>query len=145
MKIYLRRALRYMLSLLITFVVLFTLMDLISGDLSFESLRSRGWTLAAIIVVLGATYPSFGFVKRTLKADIQADRETIVKAFEQNGYKLSGETQGALTFRAVSALKRFSTMWEDAVTVTPDDNYIILDGIRKEVVKVEFRLKSLLQ
>lgn len=148
MNSYLRRAVKYILYLVVVLTILFALLEA-TGSGGIDRLgaiftTSRGQILLGAMLVLGLCYPSFGFVKRTLKGDIAADRQKILQAFEQNGYVPTDQADGVLRFRAGSGLKRFMAMYEDAVTVRADDNYIILEGLRKEVVKVEFRLKSLL-
>ena len=47
-------------------------------------------------------------------------------------------------FRASSPLRRWASLGEDAIVLTPGGGGIVLDGIRKEVVKVEFRIRSYL-
>lgn len=47
-----------------------------------------------------------------------------------------------MVFRASSPLKRALLLWEDRIAVTDAGGSVVLDGIRKEVVKAEFRLRS---
>ena len=40
------------------------------------------------------------------------------------------------------SMKRALLLWEDRIAVTDAGGSVVLDGIRKEVVKAEFRLRS---
>lgn len=148
MNSYLRRALKYLLYMLVLLAIIFTLMELTRTG-NFERFSEvffsqRGLLLLAMIVLLGLFYPKFGFVKREVKADLKADRDKIERAFQMSGYELRSQQEGELIFRAKSPVKRLMFFDEEAIRVAPDDNYITIEGIRKEVVKVEFRLKGLL-
>ena len=106
---------------------------------------SRGMLMIAAIVVLALLYPRFGFTRRSVRADLRADRERILQTLHASGYSLAAESEGEMTFRASSPLKRALLLWEDRITVTADGDSITLDGIRKEVVRAEFRLRSFLE
>ena len=119
-------------------------------DLAGEALHelfdsSRGMLMIATIVVLALLYPRFGFTRRSVRADLKADRERILQTLHTSGYSLVAESEGTMIFRASSPLKRALLLWEDRIAVTADGESITLDGIRKEVVRAEFRLKSFLE
>lgn len=147
MKKNLIRSLKYILQLVVLFGVLFTLMKLsgTANDESFAEVFSstRGILLLAAIILLAVFYPRFGFATRVVKADIAADREKIFQVMHMGGYSLESEQDGVMIFRA-GGLRRAMMLWEDGITVASDDNYITISGIRKQVVKAEFRLKSML-
>ncbi len=99
----------------------------------------RGRLMLAVIVVVAAFYPKFGFARRTVAADFTGDRELILSTFRANGFSLVREQDGTMVFRASSPLKRALLLWEDRIAVTDAGGSVVLDGIRKEVVKAEFR------
>lgn len=148
-KTYIVRSLKYLAWLLILFAVIFTLMQL-SGtsrpdagrDLAELFGSQRGRLMLVVIVVLAAFYPKFGFTRRTVAVDFTTDRELILRTFHAGGYSLAGEHGPVMVFRASSPLKRAMMLWEDRITVTDAGGSVVLDGIRKEVVKAEFRLRS---
>lgn len=148
MSVYLRRSLKYLLYLIVLLVVIFGVMELTStGNFDrFDEifLSRRGLLLLVMMVALSAFYPKFGFVRREVKANLEADRDKIEKALRMGGYELRGEDNDVMTFRAASALKRFMALGEEEIRVSADDNYIVVEGLRKEVVKAEFRLKGML-
>ena len=78
----------------------------------------------------------------TSRADAGRDRELILSTFRANGFSLVREQDGTMVFRASSPLKRALLLWEDRIAVTDAGGSVVLDGIRKEVVKAEFRLRS---
>ena len=98
--------------------------------------------MLAVIVVVAAFYPKFGFARRTVAADFTGDRELILSTFRANGFSLFREQDGTMVFRSSSPLKRALLLWEDRIAVTDAGGSVVLDGIRKEVVKAEFRLRS---
>lgn len=148
MKSYIIRSLKYLLQLVVLFFILFGIMEL-TGTSSMNNLGEvflspRGVMLLIFIVILAIFYPMFGFTKREVKANIEADQDKIAKAFEMGGYTLESSSGDTLVFRARGIAKRILLMWEDEITVTRDDNYVLIVGVRKEVVKAEYRLKSML-
>lgn len=87
--------------------------------------------MIATIVVLALLYPRFGFTRRSVRADLKADRERILQTLHTSGYSLVAESEGTMIFRASSPLKRALLLWEDRIAVTADGESITLDGIRK--------------
>ena len=94
---------------------------------------SRYATLFAAIVVLAALYPKFGFVVRK------------VNAFKSAGFSLRGEEDGVMTFRADGPLRKLMLLGEDEIKVSQYGQWIQIDGIRRGVARVEYRLDSYIQ
>ena len=138
-KTYIVRSLKYLVWLLLLFTLVFTLM-LATGTSRADAGRDlaelfgsqRGRLMLAVIVVVAAFYPKFGLARR----------ELILSTFRANGFSLVREQDGTMVFRASSPLKRALLLWEDRIAVTDAGGSVVLDGIRKEVVKAEFRLRS---
>ena len=134
-KTYIVRSLKYLVWLLLLFTLVFTLM-LATGTSRADAGRDlaelfgsqRGRLMLAVIVVVAA--------------DFTGDRELILSTFRANGFSLVREQDGTMVFRASSPLKRALLLWEDRIAVTDAGGSVVLDGIRKEVVKAEFRLRS---
>lgn len=103
----------------------------------------RGWVLIGAVVLLSATYPRFGFVRRTFAGDLARHRDTIIAAFAEAGYRLQSETAGAMSFRAEGFAKRLRLLGEDEITVeTAGGGEIAVDGIRRVAVPVAMRLET---
>ena len=150
MKTHIVRAVKYLIWLALLFTLVFALMistgtsRVGAGEALHELFgSSRGMLMIATIVVLALLY--FGFTRRSVRADLKADRERILQTLHTSGYSLVAESEGTMIFRASSPLKRALLLWEDRIAVTADGESITLDGIRKEVVRAEFRLKSFLE
>lgn len=150
-KTYLRRSAKYLVWLIFLFALLFALMlatntSRVEADRMFDELFGsvRGAVMGAVIVVLAALYPKFGFTRRYVQGDLVKDRERILHVFASGGYSLVSEEEGTLVFRFSSPVRRLLAQGEDKIVVSEEDGRIVLDGIRKEAVKAEFRLKSFL-
>ena len=150
MKKYLLRSLKYFLTLCVLLVALIWI------KIKYESLpvtflqmveiyfsQWNGWAMAATMILLSATYPLFGFVRRVVSADITADRQQIDSAMATVGLELCSATDSALTFRA-TGLQRLTLLFEDEVTVTLCSEGVVISGHRRTVVRAVIRLEGYL-
>ena len=96
------------------------------------------------IVVLAATYPKFGFVVRRVEGDVVKHRAQIENAFRTEGFRLVGEQNGVLHFRGDGVLKRLTLLFEDDVVVYQEGDTIVIDGIRRGVARIAYRLDGYL-
>lgn len=103
----------------------------------------RGVVMLVAILLLAATYPKFGFVRRVVSGDVTRDRKPIVALFERAGFELVGEEDGVLTFRAKSLLKRLNMLYEDEITVTQSGESVVIEGNRRGVAQVYFRWQTM--
>lgn len=150
MKRYLLRSLKYFLTLCVLFVALIWI------KIAYEQLPLtmwqmlqlyfsawNGWAMAVMIVAMSATYPYFGFVRRSVVADIVADREQIEAALATSGLVLVGAKDGALYFRA-TGLQRLTLLLEDEVVVEQQGDEVVISGHRRTVVRAVIRLEGYL-
>ncbi len=150
MKKYLLRSLKYFLTLCVLLVALIWI------KIKYESLpvtflqmveiyfsQWNGWAMAATMILLSATYPLFGFVRRVVSADITADRQQIDSAMATVGLELCSATDTCLTFRA-TGLQRLTLLFEDEVTVTLCSEGVVISGHRRTVVRAVIRLEGYL-
>lgn len=103
---------------------------------------TRGLMLPAVIVLLAAFYPKFGFVQRRVEGDVEENREQIVNAFRSSGFSLRSEEDGVMVFRADTLLQKLMLLGEDEIRVSQYGQWIVLDGIRRGVARVQYRLDS---
>ncbi len=152
MKQYLIRSVKYLIWLTLLFIVVFLLMILTGGsqvgpaeslELLFGS--SRGTIMICAIVFLALLYPRYGFVTREIQADLPTNREAILEAFSRSGYRLTEESADGMVFRANTGWKRLLLLGEDTLRVVPTPAGFTIGGLRREAVKVEFRLKPMLR
>ena len=150
MKRYLLRSLKYFVTLCVLFVALVWL------KLKYEQLPItmsemlqlyfsawNGWFMAVVIVAMSATYPLFGFVKRSVVATIAADAEQIEAAMATTGLVLVGKSENTLTFRA-TGLQRITLLFEDEVVVEQIGDEVVISGHRRTVVRAVIRLEGYL-
>ncbi len=152
MKKYIVRSLKYFFALCVLCIALMGLM-LMTGtsalsldDTLYVMLHTdRYLMLFAAIVALAAVYPRFGFVVRKVEGDVEENREQIVNAFKSAGFSLRGEEDGVMTFRADGPLRKLMLLGEDEIKVSQYGQWIQIDGIRRGVARVEYRLDSYIQ
>ena len=149
---YFVRSLKYFCALCVLCIVLMGLM-LMTGTsaLSLDDTlyamfhTDRYLMLFTAIVVLAALYPRFGFVERKVEGDVEENREQIINAFKSAGFSLRGEEDGGMTFRADGPLRKLMLLGEDEIKVSQYGQWIQIDGIRRGVARVEYRLDSYIQ
>ncbi|MCI7140463.1 hypothetical protein [Alistipes sp.] len=149
MKRYLIRASKYFVALCVLCAAIMAL-NLMTG-MAALSLREtlyvmfhspRGMLLPAVIVLLAAFYPKFGFITRRIEGDVEEHREQILNAFRSAGFELAGEEEGVMRFRARGPLHRLLLLFEDEILVSQYGQWILIEGIRRGVARVEYRLDS---
>lgn len=151
---YIRRAIKYFIYLVVLFILIYVVMSLTgmtqqmnSPELLWSFVRSKnGLFMIVAIVVLAVLYPKSGFVKREVKLNMedQKERNILFSVFDTSGFHLIRENAGELVFRARSPFKRLALLYEDDIVVTKDTRSIVLEGSRRSVVHISFRLDSFL-
>ncbi len=147
-----QRSIKYLLSLCVVYTVVlyalsFTEMMVLTRGQTFHAVFSthRGLVMLIAILALSAAYPFFGFMKRTLKADLSQERDIIVKAFELQHFRVLRDEPGfRITFVAEGFFKRLTMLFEDHILVTQIGDEIEIRGNRKGVAYVVFRLEAAL-
>ena len=92
-KVYWRRAVKYMVRLLVLVFLLIVLMVVTGmartgadGNLADVFLTPKALLLLAIIVLWSLAYPKLGFIRKPLKIDFTINKEQISKIFAENGF-----------------------------------------------------------
>ena len=127
MRTYLIRSIKYLIWLALLFTLIFVLMIRTNtaragGEQMLHELfhTQRGWMMIGMLMVLAFLYPRFGFTSRSLKGSVATNRDDILRVAHRGEFSL------------------------DTITVTQQGDQLVIDGIRKEVVRMEFRLKPAL-
>ena len=105
----------------------------------------RGMMLPAVILLLAAFYPKFGFIVRQVEGDIDDNREQILNAFRSEGFSLRSEHDGVMVFRADNWGRKLMMLGEDELIVSQYGQWIRIEGIRRGVARVQYRLDSFLE
>ncbi len=145
---YLIRAVKYFFAFCVLYVGVVWLsiltqkgMDISVWDsISATMATERGRMLALAVVALSAAYPFFGFVKRSVKWDMATDADRLVEIFAAAGFALKEQGEGKMVFKANNILDRLVMLFEDEIVVEQQGEQITLDGIRRGVAKVIYRL-----
>ena len=151
-KVYWRRAVKYMVRLLVLVFALIAVMVATGmartgadGNLADVFMTPKALLIFAIIVLWSLVYPKLGFIRQPLKMDFNAGKEQIHKVFSDNGFVLVEQKDNEMIFRMSSPLRRTLALWEDRIVVSATDGGIEMEGMRKEVARIEFRLQPFLQ
>ena len=145
---YLIRAVKYFFAFCVLYVGVVWLsiltqkgMDISVWDsISATMATERGRMLALAVVALSAAYPFFGFVKRSVKWNMATDADRLVEIFAAAGFALKEQGEGKMVFKANNILDRLVMLFEDEIVVEQQGEQITLDGIRRGVAKVIYRL-----
>jgi hypothetical protein len=145
MKKYLIRSVKYLIALCVLYVAFMAFMHHYNNpfgltieqrvQLMFDTWRGCGMVIATF--VLAATYPFFGYVKRTFEGDIVKDREQLNRAADFVGLELVSESGEELVYHA-KGLRRLVMLFEDTVRVRQNGSQIEVEGLRRIAVRMAF-------
>ena len=147
MKNYLVRLGRYLFILLILVFILIIVTNLgkqISYKDIFRSLLGTS-RIRIFLIIAGAyalIYPFlvFGKKERYLNGSFEKNRTGLLKAFEEQNYVLAKESETKLEFRKKSGFSKFMLFGQDKIEVDISGNPIIIDGLRKELQRLNVSL-----
>ena len=149
---YLIRSVKYFIALCVLYLIIMALMLLTNTSVltpseTFSALvhSTRGQVLIVAVVLLSALYPKFGFIRRQEIGSLRKNREQILNAFVSEGFKPVRESEHEMVFRADSLFKRLTLLFEDEIRVTQTGEWITIEGIRRGVARVYYRLQSYLE
>ena len=97
----------------------------------------RGWSMIVGTILLAATYPFFGYTKRTISANIVIDREQLNRAADFTGLVLVADNGTELIYHA-KGLRRLVMLFEDEVRVRQNGEEIEISGLRRVAVRMAF-------
>jgi hypothetical protein len=145
MKKYLVRCVKYLVAIIVLYVAMMALMHYSThSPITFaermQQLFSndwRGWGMVVATILLAATYPYFGFAKRSFEGNIVADRKELEMAAEVSGLALVSATDTELHYQA-KGLRRVVKLFEDEVVVRQNGTHIEIDGLRSLSVRMAF-------
>lgn len=151
MKLYITRALKYFVKLVIIIALVLGVLAALGmlsvrGTMLLETLfvSWRGAVLLGALVLFSAMYPKISFATVGVRGNLESHRDDVINAFATYGYSLSHEDGNGMVFRANSTLRRVLWQFDDAVKVSQNDRYIQIEGTKKIVPRVELRLNAYL-
>ena len=144
MKRYFIRSVKYLVALVILYVGLMAVMHYSQHSpitfaqrwqLMFE--QWNGWGMVIVSILLAATYPFFGYTKRSFEGNIVTDREQLDTAAKFVGLELVSANGTELLYRA-KGLRRVTMLFEDDIIVRQNGTQIEIEGLRRVAVRFAF-------
>lgn len=144
MKRYFIRSVKYLVALVILYVGLMAVMHYSQHSpitfaqrwqLMFE--QWNGWGMVIVSILLAATYPFFGYTKRSFNGNIVTDREQLDTAAKFVGLELVSANGSELLYRA-KGLRRVTMLFEDDIVVRQNGTQIEIEGLRRVSVRFAF-------
>ncbi|MFO7658843.1 MAG: hypothetical protein R6W78_17420 [Bacteroidales bacterium] len=147
MKNYFLRLGRYLL-LLVLLIAAVIIPTVISRKVDFtEAIRAifsneRTRLVLLVAAIYSFIYPLLVFAKkeRYINGNFETNRQGFLKAFDEQGYKLNKESGNMLEFRKKSGLTRVMSMGQDKIEADISGNPVIIDGLKKELRKLDVSL-----
>lgn len=105
------------------------------------------WQMLLLFGAIAVVYPGLVFVKKEvmIEGNFEDHRNKIIQEFENAGYEKTGEDEEKLHFRLRNRFTRFMRAYEDEVTITKGEAPLILNGNRKEILRLESRISYALR
>ena len=141
---YFVRSVKYLVALVVLYVGLMAVMHYSQHSpitfaqrwqLMFQ--QWNGWGMVVVSILLAATYPFFGYTKRSFEGNIVANREQLDAAARFVGLELVSESGTELLYRA-KGLRRVTMLFEDDVKVRQNGSQIEVEGLRRVAVRMAF-------
>ncbi len=146
------RSVKYLLALVVIFVAMMLLVGYtgqvkltIAEQFDIFMTNNNGALKIALLVVLAAVYPFFGFIKRSVDGTVDEYRDKIIVAMESAGFAFVGERDGVMIFRASNILRRVTFLFEDKIEVRQQGDKIELSGVRRGVAYAAYCLDGFIQ
>lgn len=145
---YLFRSLKWLLWFVVIFALIILVLILVnpSDNFTFQNLFTEGgmfkegsqFKLLAFFIVAAAIYPALTYVKKEVFVDgsYEKCKDKIFQGFTEQGYVFISEDSEKALFRKSSPLVRFMRNYEDKVTITKGESPLIMEGIRKDIIRV---------
>ena len=150
MKYFIRAVKYFFYFAFLTTVIVLVLVatGLASGDINelFEGGYNALWKMAIFFAVVGAIYPKLGFIARKMYVSKDKDqiRAEVVEYMSERMYGFESETADSITFRYRGTVGRLTRMYEDRIVLTRTEDGYIMEGLRKDVMRLatglEYRL-----
>lgn len=140
---YFIRAVKYFFyfAILTTLILLaLVLIGAVEGNIEtmFRDGYDAIWKMAIFFVLVAAVYPKFGFINRRLFIDADWDslRNTAMTYMTERRYVLVSENNDEMTFRCKDMTSRITKMYEDFVILRKTEDGYVLEGLRKDVIRL---------
>jgi hypothetical protein len=148
---YIRRFAKFIFYLALIFTVVLVIYPLVAGKESPIGWRDlihnqRITTFLLFLLAYALAYPliTFSKIKRHLNGTFDDNREVFEKAFQTLDYVKTEDTPDKVVYRKKSKFTRFMQWYEDSVIIIPNENPVIISGMRKAVTRINGLIDHLL-
>ncbi|MFI3320948.1 MAG: hypothetical protein R3Y50_00285 [Rikenellaceae bacterium] len=147
MKRYFFRAVRYLLYVVVIFILIFSVMNLMGqSEVTIDMLpsffaSSRALIMGMIMVVLIAIHPILSYTKRPLGVDFNSGRDHVLAILAEYDYQIKSETESEVVLQQKTAWRRILSPNDDTITIDKKSFPTMIEGNRKALVRVLIRVK----
>ena len=148
---YFVRFIKYLLYIIILFSVFISILVLLGiAEGNIETMFKNGytslWQMGIVFLVYAIIYPLIGYTKKEVlvSPELSNLQDKITENMENNRYKKVMDKDGTMEFRLKSPITKLSRMYEDKIKISITSGSIIIDGLRKDVIRISSRLEYLL-
>jgi len=143
---YLVRAVKYLVYFTVVFALILSalvLLKISEGNFQTMFKEDSWWKILLIFAAASGLYPLLGYMKKNayFNGGLEANRSRIIEIMGNLGFVVEENSSEKMTFRCRNRLHRLTRMYEDRITLTPDLTGVVVDGLRKEVVRVVMHLE----
>lgn len=94
-------------------------------------------------ILVAAIYPLLGFIKKNtyLTAPWKEIRNKVVRYMHEKRYEIEEESETKITFRIRGVVSKTIKMYEDRITLSKEGDHWIMEGLRKDVMRISSGLE----
>lgn len=149
---YFLRALKYFVYIIVLAAILIVLLVLLQGgSFDIDTLFIQGkrsiYMMLGIFAVLSAIYPAIGYQKRSISFDCGWDelKPDLISVMKERRFKVENDMGNMITFISDGGAARFLRMYEDRITVEVTGGVMLLEGHRRNLIRVIYDIDTLLK
>ena len=147
---HLRRSLKYLVQLILIFIVLIGVLMLIGMIPKDIALAFRkGWTsifyILGLFALMAAVYPFFGYGKRLIRTtgDPAQQWPRIDEAMDGRGYYKAAENEdGSRVYKLKSTVARAARLWEDRIVIERELEGFRINGQMRDLGRVAMSISA---
>ncbi|MFA7116095.1 MAG: hypothetical protein WC140_02510 [Bacteroidales bacterium] len=97
------------------------------------------WKILVFFAAVSGVYPLMAFSKKDvyINGTYEDNKEMIASVFNDRGYEVIEETPNMIKYRLRSKGTRFMRLYEDAVVLIKNNDFITLSGFRKDIIRID--------
>ena len=121
-------------------ITVLVMIGAVEGDINsiFRGGKDSIWQILAFFAIVAAVYPKVGFISRSLyiTGEWKDICNTVEEYMAEHRYTPETKSDEILTFRCRNISSRISKMYEDRIVLRKTSEGYVLEGLRKDVVRL---------